>query len=166
MLPSPRSSICAGLFTGVLALVCVVLPSAANAQNNNAMSQTPSGPKFKTPAPRQKAAGSNGTLDNPPVSATPEPARKPGPASPHDHDAKATEIAMLQKQVKEKQQRVELLMHLFVTDERAFVQFPTEAGRDPAALARIRSEQDELRREAAACAQLHARLTALQTSSN
>lgn len=52
-------------------------------------------------------------------------------------------------------------MHLFVTDERKFVQFPGDAQNDPDVEARIRAEQEELRAESAACAQLQARLDAL-----
>lgn len=78
---------------------------------------------------------------------------------------KALEIASLQKELKAKQERVELLMHLFATDERQFLISPTDPIEDPATKARIRAEQEELRAQSAACARLKARLDALTAAS-
>ena len=78
---------------------------------------------------------------------------------------KALEIASLQKELKAKQERVELLMHLFATDERQFIISPTDPIEDPVAKARIRAEQEELRAQSAACARLKARLDALTAAS-
>lgn len=78
---------------------------------------------------------------------------------------KALEIAALQRELKAKQERAELLMHLFVADERQFIISPTNPIDDPATKARIRAEQEELRAESAACARLKARLDELTTAS-
>jgi hypothetical protein len=83
------------------------------------------------------------------------------PAAAEDLARKSAEIVFLQRQIKEKQKRIELLMHLFVTDERQFVLSPTDVSADPTAQARLRQEQEELRSESAACARLQARLAAL-----
>ncbi|HKM66585.1 MAG TPA: hypothetical protein VJX70_05405 [Candidatus Acidoferrum sp.] len=92
--------------------------------------------------------------------------QKEARSSETDAAVKAGEIASLQKELKAKQKRVELLMHLFVTDERRFVQFPTDPIDDPAAKARIRAEQEELRAESAACARLQRRIDALNSTTS
>ena len=77
---------------------------------------------------------------------------------------KSAEIAALQKQIQEKRKKIELLLRLFTTDERSFMQSPTEPNADPTIQDRQRREQEELRRESVECAGLQARLDALQSS--
>ena len=134
-------------------------------------SQPPGTPSQK-PAPRQVTVVTN---ENIKLSAVQPGARAAAPAAPQaaslivktpvvpseDAAAKTSEIIALQKQIKDKQKRVELLMRLFAADERRFLQAPTEAQEDPAAQARIRAEQDELRAESTACARLRTRLDTL-----
>jgi hypothetical protein len=126
----------------------------------------------QTPGPRPPTIITNDNITLPVVtpatrsatSPAPEPAaciQKAAPAPAEDSARKTAEIAALQKQIKDKQKRIELLMHLFVTDERKFVQSPTDTQADPTAQARVHSEQEELRAETAACARLNARLNAL-----
>ncbi len=67
---------------------------------------------------------------------------------------KATEIASVEQQIKEKQKRVALLMRLFVGDERAFLIDPGNMKVDAAIAERRRYEQDELRWETAELARL------------
>ena len=83
-----------------------------------------------------------------------------------DSARKALEIAGLQKELKAKQERVEMLMRLFVADEQQFLRSPLDPIEDPQAKARIRAEQEELRAQSAACARLQARLEALTASSS
>jgi len=78
-----------------------------------------------------------------------------------DSARKALEIAGLQQELQAKQERVELLMHLFVADEPQFVRSPTDPIEDPRVKERIRAEQEELRAQSAACARLKARLDVL-----
>jgi hypothetical protein len=88
------------------------------------------------------------------------------PAAAEDLARKSAEIVVLQKQIKEKQKHIELLMRLFVTDEQRFAQTPADAEPDPAAQVRVRQEQEELRAESAACARLQARLLALSAATS
>jgi hypothetical protein len=57
-------------------------------------------------------------------------------------------------------------MHLFVADERQVLKSPTDPIEDPAAKARVRADQEELRAQSAACARLKARLDALTAASS
>lgn len=88
-------------------------------------------------------------------------AQKEATIPEEDSAQKALEIAGLQKELKAKQERVELLMHLFVADEQQFVRSPTDPIEDPRVKERIRVEQEELRAQSMACARLKARLDAL-----
>jgi hypothetical protein len=76
---------------------------------------------------------------------------------------KAVEIASVEQQIKDKQKRIVLLMRLFVEDERAFVNDPSNANVEATVVERRRYEQDELHWETAELARLkavRARLTA------
>jgi len=156
MKPSHRSYLC-GIFFGVF-----LLPNT-QAQDNSAAvkpvrevtgvtSETVTQPgltRFSRPAPTP----------------APQPAARlqnvSNPSAAEDLARKSAEVVFLQKQIKEKQSRIELLMHLFVTDERQFVQSQADVSTDPAVQARLRQEQEELRSESTACARLQARLAAL-----
>ena len=122
---------------------------------------------------RQVKAVTNETLTQPVVTrssrSAPTPAPQPAaqlqnvsnPSAAEDLARKSAEVVFLQKQIKEKQSRIEVLMHLFASDERQFVQSQTDVSTDPTAQARLRQEQEELRSESTACARLQARLAAL-----
>jgi hypothetical protein len=169
-----RSSPGTGLFPGATWLLFfALLPSA--------LAQKPSGPtsnapaKQQTPPQRQTAVITTDSLKATVVSRAAHPAdaasvqpvhaiHEDAPNSPEETARKEAEIVSLRKQIREKQKRIELLMRLFVTDERKFVQSPDDVPPDPSIQARVRYEQEELRAETAVCAQLRARLDALTAS--
>lgn len=143
--------------------------SVAQAQDTS----QPTGTSSQKPATRQVTVVTN---DNIKLQAVQPGPRTAAPAAPQpvslivkmpivpseDAAAKTSEIIALQKQIKEKQKRVELLIRLFASDERRFLQSSTDVQEDPAVQTRIRAEQEELRVESTACARLQARLDALR----
>jgi len=168
MLPSLRSRVLDGFLFIPFAFITVLFPAPTHGQSPSATSPS-SGQK---PLTRQitvitnenigLALVSHAAKPANPANPQPTPAVEKTPATPpEDPENKAAEIAALRKQIKDKQKRIELLMHLFVTDERKFVQSPTDAQTDPGIEARVRAEQEELRAESAACALLQTRLDAL-----
>jgi len=167
MLPSLRSRAHDGFLAVSFSLMGLLLPASAHAQAPSTTSAS-SGQK---PLTRQITVITNENIGLSLVSHAAKPAGpgnpQPAPAvekapgvSPEEAARKDAEIAALRKQIKDKQKRIELLMHLFVTDERKFVQFP-DTQTDPDVELRVRAEQEELRAESAACARLEARLDAL-----
>ena len=74
---------------------------------------------------------------------------------------KAAEIASLEQQIRERQNRITLLLRLFVNDEKAFVIDPSNANADALVTERRQYEQDELRWETAELAKFKARLKEL-----
>ena len=78
-----------------------------------------------------------------------------------DAEKTKAEIAALQVQIKEKQRKIELLMQMFVTDERPFLNDPSGQNGDADAQAKRRYEQEELREQTAEIAQLRTRLEVL-----
>ena len=156
MKPSHRSCLCGILFA-------VFLSPSTQAQDNSTAAK---------PA-RQVSAVTSETVTQSAVTRSSRPALTPAPqpaaqlqnvsnpSAADDLARKYAVIVFLKKQSKEKQNRIELLMHLFVTDERQFVQSQPDVSTDPAVQARLRQEQEELRSESAACARLQARLAAL-----
>ena len=68
------------------------------------------------------------------------------------------EMVAVEQQIKDKQKKVEFLMHMFVADERAFLIDPSGPAADQDAAAKRRFEQDELHKETAEIAALRARL--------
>jgi len=169
MRPSRRSlSISGHLLAAIIALFLAFLPAAH--------AQKPSGPPTQNPppSPRKVTVITNDNLKYSVLSQPERPAdTPPQPVSIKEKDAsnsaeeaakKAAEIASLQKQIKDKQKRIELLMHLFVMEEKKFVQSSGDLDMDSDLQAKIHYEQEELRRETAACAQLQAQLDALQAS--
>ena len=101
-----------------------------------------------------------------PVDKSGKTAQKEATIPDEDAARKVSEITALQKELKAKQERVELLMHLFVADERQVLKSPTDPIEDPAAKARVRADQEELRAQSAAGARLKARLDALTAASS
>jgi hypothetical protein len=86
-----------------------------------------------------------------------------GQAAAGDLEArKAGEIAVLEKRVREKQERIALLMKLFVDDEKEFLKHGGAAEADPVVRERRRYEQDELRWETAEAAKLQVELEQLK----
>jgi hypothetical protein len=78
-----------------------------------------------------------------------------------DVEKKKAEIATLEKQIQEKQIKIEFLMRLFVSDERPFLNDPHATDVEADLQAKRRYEQDELKREAREMAELKARLKTL-----
>jgi hypothetical protein len=74
-----------------------------------------------------------------------------------DDASKKAALATIEKQIKEKQDHVILLMRLFVDDEKKFVIDPTNPQVDPAVKERRKYEQDELLWESAELAKLKAK---------
>jgi hypothetical protein len=72
-----------------------------------------------------------------------------------------TEIASLQQEIKNKQKRLELLMHMFVADERPFLIDPGSIPVDQDTVTKRRFEQEELHKASAAIAALQAKLDQL-----
>jgi hypothetical protein len=68
-----------------------------------------------------------------------------------------TDLALLEKQIKERQSHIVLLLRLFVDDEKKFVTDPTNPAVDAATKERRKYEQDELLWETAELAKLKAR---------
>jgi len=168
MLPSLRSPVHGDLLGVTLGFLALLSPASVHGQAPSATSAS-SGQK---PLTRQITVITNENIGLSLVSHAAKPAAPANPqptpavdnatATPADDSAKkAAEIAALRQQIKDKQKRIELLMHLFVTDERKFVQFPSDAPTDPDVEVRVRAEQEELRAESAACARLQARLDTL-----
>jgi len=153
---SHRSYLC-GIFFAVF-----LLPNAQAQDNSTAAKPV-----------RQVTGVTNETLAQPVVTrssrSAPTPAPQPAaqlqnvsnPSAAEDLARKSAEVVFLQKQIKEKQSQIELLMHLFASDERRFVPSQADVSTDPTAQARLRQEQEELRSESTACARLQARLAAL-----
>jgi uncharacterized protein YeeX (DUF496 family) len=75
----------------------------------------------------------------------------------------ASEIASLEKQVKDKQKRIVLLLTLFVDDEKEFLKNGVGSEADPVVQERRRYEQDELRWETAELAKVQVRLKSLKS---
>jgi hypothetical protein len=175
MKPSLRSTLFAGILQIVIVIFPLLLPSAARGQDTSPTS-TSNGPTSQKPLPHQVIVITNDNIKLPlvphPPRAVTAPVPQPGasvqsgsPASAEDATAKAAEIVSLQKQIKDKQKRIELLMHLFATDEPSFLKSPSDAQDNATVQARLRSEQEELRAETAACARLQAHLDALTSRS-
>jgi hypothetical protein len=91
-------------------------------------------------------------------------AKEDGASGATESARKAAEIASTEQQIKDKQKRIVLLMRLFVDDERAFVNDPSNTQIDSAVAERRRYEQDELHWETAELARLKARLRELTAS--
>lgn len=81
--------------------------------------------------------------------------------TPEDVEKKKAEIAALEKQIQDKQIKIEFLMRLFVSDERPFLNDPHATDVEADLQAKRRYEQDELKREAREMAELRERLKAL-----
>jgi len=80
---------------------------------------------------------------------------------PEDTEKRAAEIALLEKQIQDKQKKIVLLMRLFVTDERPFLDNPGNPKGDEASQDRRKYEQDELLWETSELAKLKTKLNAL-----
>jgi hypothetical protein len=77
-----------------------------------------------------------------------------------------SQIAGLEKEIQGRQERIALLMRLFVNDERPFLNDPGHAAADAAAAERRKYEQDELLYEAAQIARLRGKVEELKTAGN
>ena len=100
-----------------------------------------------------------------PRTSTPEsssPANDAAGTTADDTTKKAAEIALTEKLIKEKQQRITLLLRLFASDEQAFLRDPASAENDPAVKERRKYEQDELLWETAELAKLKKRMIELE----
>ncbi len=91
-------------------------------------------------------------------------AAKESAGIPHDPENRKTEILALEHQVEEKQQRIELLMRIFVRDEQAFLKDPSGQLEDDESRAKRRFEQQELLVKAKEIAQLKTRLNMIASA--
>ena len=168
MRPSPRPLLF--LLSVCLAAILCFSP-ALRAQTQDTPSSTA---KPRTPAPVKKPVHKTRMLkSNDPIihlgDRPASPAPQPQPAAPNDAAAhpsdpaqRQAEIAALEKEIRDRKHKVELLMRLFVTDEKAFLLNPTNPNEDAATREQRRYEQDELHYETAEVARLQARLDALK----
>ena len=170
--PRPFSPIVFCIFViGILSFTPVAWAQTEDKPAQNEKAQTSSGPQKPVHKPHMvitndsivKLGERSAARTAEPAAA--EPANAPAKESNAVEDAaqKKAEIAALEKQIKEKRRRVELLMRLFVTDEKAFLKDPLNPNEDAATQERRRYEQDELKWETAEVARLQARLDALKT---
>jgi hypothetical protein len=105
-------------------------------------------------APRPAA----NSAETPKTDAAAEPATKASAEAPQNPEERKAEIAALEKQVKEKQRKIQLLMRMFVLDEEAFLKDPSGQSEEEEARAKRRYEQEELLQEGKEVARLRARL--------
>jgi hypothetical protein len=82
-----------------------------------------------------------------------------------DLEKRKAEILALQQQIKEKQQRVELLMRMFVIDEHAFLMDPSGQSEDQEVRAKRKFEQAELLQQGKEIVRLKERLDAITLAS-
>jgi len=87
-----------------------------------------------------------------------EPGARESAVVPQDPEKRQAEITALEQQIKEKQLKIELLMHMFVLDEQAFLKDPSGQYEDEEARAKRKFEQEELLQESKEVARLRARL--------
>jgi len=167
-----RWPLCSLLFSASLAALLGFSP-ASSAQSQDPPSSTG---KPQTPAPVKKPVHKTRVVkSNDPIirlgdRPAESPAPQPPPAAPNDAAAlssdpaqRKAEIAALEKEIRERKRKVELLMRLFVTDEKAFLLNPTNPNEDATTREQRRYEQDELHYETAEVARLQGRLDALKS---
>jgi len=155
----------------VYGLILLSVPAGLRAQNPDNSANVAQAASAKVtvskPVRRSDQVITNDTIGLLAVRRTPRvmPAPAMEALAPKDDGAatnaearKAAEIASLEKQIRDKQKRIALLMKLFVNDEKEFLKYQGAAEADPAAQERRRYEQDELRWETAELAKLQARL--------
>jgi len=171
-LPRPLGLVpCLALVVGILNLSQVAFSQTQDKPSPTGNGQAPSAPQ--KPVHKPDAVASNDPIvrladhpsAHPQQPAAPESApaaSKPDSTLPTDPAQRKAAIASLEQQIKDKQRRVELLMRLFVTDEKSFVKDPLNPDEDAATQERRRYEQDELHRESAEVARLQARLNQLK----
>jgi len=82
--------------------------------------------------------------------------------TPVDTTTKSGEIAELEKQIQIKQKKIALLMRLFATDERPFLNDPGDTTVETTAQERRKYEQDELLYETAELAKMRGQLEKLK----
>ncbi|MGB2633752.1 MAG: hypothetical protein WAM58_07435 [Candidatus Acidiferrum sp.] len=98
------------------------------------------------------------------VEAAKESAAKESGGVPRDPENIKTEILALERQVKDKQRQIELLMRIFVCDEQAFLKDPSGQLEDDEARAKRKFEQEELLEKAKEIAQLRTRLNLISSA--
>ena len=72
-----------------------------------------------------------------------------------------TELATLRQELKDRQQKLELLMKMFVTDEQAFIRNPSGQNPEEEAQRKRRYEQEELRQQTSEIGRVRVRIEAL-----
>ncbi len=172
---SPRPLLLVVFFpftAGILSFPAVSWAQTEDKPARTEKAQTSSGPQKPVRKPdtvitndaivRLAERSSPRTVEPPAADPATVVAAKGSRATAEDTPQRKAEIAALEKQIKDKQRRVELLMRLFLADEQAFLKDPLNPNEDPATQERRRYEQDELRWETAEVARLQARLDALK----
>ena len=167
MMPSLR------MYFPLLVVLCV--PAGARAQSADPSPLAGQNPYTKTvPKPTRKpdqvitddSIALLGVRRVPPTLTPPplEPVKKEEAAAGKESTKKTAELASLDKQIKDKQKRIALLMRLFVDDEQTFLKDPSNQKVDEAVLERRQYEQDELRWETAELAKLKVKWEELKSS--
>ena len=150
-----------------LLVVVLGLPGGLPAQNLEPSSSSTKEQGASVPRPKRK---SDLVITNDPVAllavrrtpgiagASEQSSKKEASAAGLDEPSKAAETASLEQQIRDKQNRISLLMRLFVNDEKAFLMDPSSTNVDAVAVERRQFEQDELRWETAELSKLRAEL--------
>ena len=160
--PAPLCLIpCLALVAGILNLSHIASTQTPDKPTSSANAQAAPPAQKPVHKPDSGANTSPHAVQPAPPESVPA-ASKPDGALPTDPAQRKAEIASLEQRIKDKQRRVELLMRLFVTDEKSFVKDPLNPDEDAATQERRRYEQDELHRETAEVARLQARLNRLK----
>jgi len=170
--PRPFSPIIFSIFViGILSFTPVAWAQTEDKPAQNEKAQTSSAPQKPVHKPHtvitndsivRLADRSSARPGEPPLAGPTTPPARESTSSADDAAQRKAEMASLEKLIKEKRQRVELLMRLFVTDEKAFLKDPLNPNEDSATQERRRYEQDELRWEGSEVARLQARLDTLK----
>ena len=163
--------VCAAILLGILSVPGAGLAQGRHKPRHARQSRTIGGvqgtPVKMSPALTDDAIAllALRTAVNPTETSKTEAAVKPGaPGSaevPESSEKKHSEIGAMGQQVKEKQSKIELLMHMFVLDEQTFLRDPSGLHEDEETRAKRQFEQQELLGEARELARLQTRFSLL-----
>ena len=158
----------------ILAVWCV--PTGLWAQNQSALSSAAASPGTGTAVKQPVRKPDQVTTDDPigllavrraprvvPASAPPLTVAAQPNTKTDSANNQAMEIAALERQLKDKQKKIALLMKLFVNDEKDFLKNGGASESSPLAQERRRYEQDELLWETAELAKCKAQLEELKS---
>jgi hypothetical protein len=169
MYPAPRARLAVMFLSSATILIGGAPVFAQSQPAPTPAVQTQTTPSARKPVHKLNEVPTDDSLVLLAVRRTPAESAKPVPAvAAQDANASATntekqaaEIASLQKQIQDKIKRITFLMRLFVSDERPFLNDPSNPQVDPDSQERRKYSQDELLYETAELARLKARLNQL-----